>query len=153
MLPCAHCFLPAIKEEDKAANALVGTWSVEKYVTEYVKDHTESKWDEAAGKNVDIVRKDGETVTETGTGVTFTFRNDDLCVLIVSRYEDGAITREQGRVFPYSYDESEQTVEIYSMLGGKVTKVTETELYIQEEQSNSTEGVYANETLCCKRVK
>lgn len=144
-------------KEEKAANALVGTWSVEKYVTEYVKDHTESRWDETAGKYVDIVRKAGDTVTETpseaGTGLTFTFRDDDLCVLIMAKYEDGAITREQGAVTPYSYDESEQTVEIYSMIVGKVTKVTESELHIQEEQSNYAEGVYANETFCCKRVK
>ncbi len=130
-------------KEEKAANALVGTWSVEKYVTEYVKDHDDKK----AGDTVT------QTPSELGQGLTFTFRNDDLCVVIISRYDNGEITREYGLVAPYSYDESEQTVEIHSFISGKVTKVTKTEFCFQEEQSNSAEGVYATMTFCCKRVK
>ena len=130
-------------KEEKAANALVGTWSVEKFVTEYVKDYDD--------------KKAGDTVTQTppeiGNGLTLTFRNDDLCVFIMSLYDDGVITREHGGVTPYSYDESEQTVEIYGFISGKVTKVTKTEFCFQEEQSNSADGVYATMTFCCKRVK
>jgi len=140
-------------KEDKIG--VVGTWELEKIVTEYVEDQTVRQLDDE-GNWVDIVHKKGDVIEETpveyGTGLSLTFRSDDLCIYKFTGYENGEVDDEYTYVGPYMYDASKQTLNFYSVLDGYLTRLTETELQFTYESSDSYK-IVCIENLHFKRIK
>ncbi len=134
---------------------VVGTWELEKIVTEYVEDQTDRQLDDE-GNLVEIVHNKGDVTEETpveyGTDLTLTFRSDDLCIYKFTDYKDGKVDDEYTYVGPYMYDASKQTLNFYSVLDGYLTRLTETELQFTYEASDSY-TIVSIEHLHFKRIK
>lgn len=143
------------KEDKEDKIGVIGTWDLEKVVTEYVEDYTTYTQDEA-GNKITITHKKGEVVEETpvehGSAFTLTFRSDDLCIFVFTDYDNGEVDDIYHHVGPYAYDASTQTLKLYSAIEGNLTRLTETELQITHEVSDNNKIVYI-ENLQFKRIK
>lgn len=118
--------------------------------TTYARDE-DGNWKEIVRKKGDVVE---ETPVEYGTSITLTFRSDDLCIFGFTDYENGEVDDIYQYVGPYAYDASTQTLNLYSVIDGKLTKLTETELQItyEGEDSDSDKIMYIG-NLQFKRIK